>query len=162
MNIITSWFSSIVLTDILAFAKAYYLDYIIITLFTLNFTWVWFTAIMRLQLMRKAGLLDVKRNAVMWYLAWLNLVIGLIADALLSVLLTIPMLDLPQWWKGEFLTTARLCRYYEMTPVYSTFKWYNPFATFQSWMDINVRKPFATWAGVVLLNDVDPSGQHIK
>lgn len=151
--------------EILALVKAYYLDYIIITLFVLNFTWVWFTAIMRLQLMREAGLLDVKRNATLWYLAWLNLVIGLIADTLLSVLLTIPMLDLPQWWKGEFLTTARLCRYYGTTPVYPVFIWYDPrcyYNIVQTWMNIKVRKPFATWAGVVLLNDVDPSGQHIK
>jgi len=124
------------------------ISYIFFTLFVLNITWVYFTAIMRLQLMREAGLLDVKRNKTMWYLSWFNLVIGLFLDALLNVLISVPMLELPQWQNKEILTTARLCRYYESTDT--------------SWLTTKIRKPFATWAGEVLLNDVDPSGKHIK
>jgi len=154
--------NSLILDQILALAKDYYLHYIVFTLLVLNFTWVWFTAIMRLQEMKESGLLDVKRNKTMWYLAWFNLLIGLIMDALLAVLLSIPLLDVPRWWRGEFLTTAFLSRHYNEKPAFDVFKIWMPLYNADQWYSMHVRKPFATWAGAVLLDDIDPSGKHIK
>lgn len=154
--------NSTVLQHLWGLAKEYYVGYAVIMLITLNFTWVWFTAIMRLQEMREAGVLDVKRNRTLWYLAWFNLLIGLMADAFLAVLLAIPLLDFPRWWKGEFLTTAFLSRHYNEKPAFEVFKLWMPLYNADQWYSMHVRKPFATWAGAVLLDDIDPSGKHIK
>ena len=113
--------------------------YVLSSLVLMNLTWVWFTAIMRLQEMRNSVLLTTQ-NKVLWGVAWLNLILGLLCDTLLNwVICTVLFFELPR----EFLTTARLCRLYETSP--------------SSW-----RGKLAAWFGVILLNPVDPSGKHVK
>ena len=92
---------------------------------------------MRLQEVRDKGLLKGK---VLCAFAYPNLFVGLILDTLVNIfIMSVLFLELPH----EFLTTARLCRWYETAPL--------------SW-----RGKLAVWFGDTLLNPIDPSGKHIK
>lgn len=119
--------------------------YFIGSLLLINFTWVYFTAIMRLQQVRDAGKLAWRKNPVLWLLAWVNLIVGLVLDVAVNWLVcSVILLEFPR----EFLTTARLCRWYGSTSA-------RPF-------DARWRKPVSAWFGETLLNDIDPSGKHVK
>jgi len=110
--------------------------YILFALCLINATWIYFCAIMRLQMVRDAGQLQ----GIIRWIAYPNLAIGLVLDTLLNwFIVSILLLELPQ----EFLTTKRLCRWYENAPL--------------SW-----RGKLAAWMGRALLNPIDPSGKHIK
>jgi|WetSurMetagenome_2_1015567.scaffolds.fasta_scaffold594886_2 hypothetical protein len=110
-----------------------------------NLTWIYYTAIMRLVEVRRAGLLDEKKNRFLFGLAGINIVIGIILDVLLNWTVgTIILLELPK----EALTTDRLCRWYESASTRE--------------IDVKWRKPIAAWVGAVLLDNIDVSGKHIK
>ena len=109
---------------------------ILYTFLLMNLCWIYFLAIMHLREARDAGRLTGFAKA----LGYFNLFIGLLLDTLVNFfVMTLLFLEFPK----EFLTTARLCRWYETEPT--------------SW-----RGRLATWFGVILLNPFDPSGKHVK
>jgi len=159
---IDQFLNSLILDKLLSLASEYYLWYILGTLLVLKETWIRYIAMTRLHMMREAGLLDVKRNSFAWWLAMYHLGEFLILDFTLMILLSIPLLDVPRVWKGELLTTGFLSRHYKERPAFDVFKIWQPLHNLDMWYSMHVRKPFATWAGKVLLDDADPSGKHIK
>lgn len=107
-------------------------------------TWVHFGFIMRLQMLRKIGKLNFKEHPVRFIIAYFVLYfIGFPLDVSTNILFSPMFLELPQWHKGEILLTQRLCRHYEPG-------------------SDNWRSKRAYWIGEEFLNDVDPSGQHVK
>lgn len=116
------------------------------TIILMYVTWVFFTAVMRLRELRDSKVLTNRSNPIIWYLALITLAIGLIMDVVLDILISIPGLELPQWQNKEWLTTARLCRWFESTDT--------------GWWMVHVRKPIAKFGGT-LLNLIDTTGSHI-
>lgn len=114
--------------------------YVACSLFGLYILWVLFTAVMRLQEMYRAGMLVFRANPLLWTLAFVTLAFGGILDIAVNwFIFSFVLLEPPK----EFLTTTRLCRWYETAPT--------------SW-----RGKVAKWFGDVFLNPVDPSGRHVK
>lgn len=111
-------------------------------LLIINFTWIYFGFVMRMQVLRDTGKLKFSTHPFRYVLAYANLPLGYILDASTNVISSIIFLELPQWFSGEFLFTNRLCRLY--TPV-----------------DNNWRSKLAFWIGEEFLNDIDPSGKHV-
>jgi len=108
----------------------------------MNVTLVYFAGIMRFQEMRDAG--RFKDDRMLWIWALCNTAFGVLLDAAINVFpFSLFFWEWPQWKKKEFLTTARLCRHFETAP--------------DSWRG----KQAARW-GKILLNPIDPSGQHVK
>lgn len=107
-------------------------------------TWVFFAAVMRLRDVRDAGKLVFSAHPVRFIFAYATLFIGLILDTLVNWLVcTVIGLELPK----EFLTTARLNRWYSST---------------DESVIARYRKVLAKWFGEELLDDLDPDGKHIK
>lgn len=80
------------------------MKYLLYALLLVNFTWIYFLAIMHLRDAKDAGQLTGFAKA----LGYANLFIGLLLDALVNALpMSLIMLELPQEW----LTTARLSRH---------------------------------------------------
>lgn len=130
------------LTNLLEWTKAWSL----ISVTLIFITWVFFLAVMRLREMRDAGKLAFKVNAILCVCAYIALFVGLILDVLVNyIVATIVLMELPK--PKEFLTTARLCRWYHSTDT--------------SWYTLNVRKRFVHF-GQTMLDSADTDGQHIK
>ncbi len=107
-------------------------------------TWIYFLAIMRLREMRDAGKMDYSVSPTLFVLGRVALVIGLVMDVLVNFFVATPVLmELPK----EFLTTARLNRWYHSTDT--------------DWYTRNVRKRFVKF-GQTMLDAADTTGQHIK
>ena len=80
------------------------MKYLLYAFLLMNFTWVWYLAIMHLREAKDAGTLT---GFIRW-LGYANLFVGLILDALVNALpVSVIMLELPHEW----LTTARLSRH---------------------------------------------------
>ncbi|HEY6019803.1 MAG TPA: hypothetical protein VIY48_07830 [Candidatus Paceibacterota bacterium] len=108
-------------------------------------TWVFFTAIMRLREVRDAGKLAFWPHPVRFVFAYLTLSVGLMLDTAVNWIICTPLgLEFP----GEFLTTARLNRWYS--------------APDDGKLITQWRRELAKWFGDELLNDIDPDGKHIK
>ena len=107
-------------------------------------TWIYFLAIMRLREMRDAGKMDYSVSPPLFILGRVALVIGLVMDMLVNWIVCTPILiEFPK----EFLTTARLSRWYHSTDT--------------SWYTKNVRMRFVRF-GQTMLDAADTTGQHIK
>lgn len=107
-------------------------------------TWIYFLAIMRLREMRDAGKMDYSVSPTLFILGRVVLVIGLVMDVAVNWLVcTIVLAEIPK----EFLTTARLIRWYHSTDT--------------SWYTKNVRMRFVRF-GQTMLDAADTTGQHIK
>jgi hypothetical protein len=113
----------------------------------LNLTWIYFCGVMRLRELRDAGKLRFKDRPILFVMAWLNLVIGLLLDALLNVASSVILLELPRYDLKEFLLTARLIR------------WHHSLA--MDWWTLHVRKNMVA-LGQALLDLVDTDGIHIR
>lgn len=74
-------------------------------------TAVFYVAVMHFKILKDAGRFD----SLHWStkaLGYKMLYIGLVADLLLNIVLSVPFLELPQWGDGELLTTGRIKRHY--------------------------------------------------
>jgi hypothetical protein len=69
-------------------------------------TWVFYTSVMCLRRARDEG----RITPVIRPVAYLTLYIGLILDIFLNTIMSLPFLELPQWFDGEILLTSRLKR----------------------------------------------------
>ena len=125
-------------------------------------TWGWYVMMARLHEMHIAGLLSPDRSLLVYRFAQVHAARFFVYDFLLMLLLAFPLLDVPRVWRGELLTTGFLSRHYNERPSFDVFKIWQPLHNLDMWYSMHVRKPFATWAGAALLDDVDPSGKHIK
>jgi hypothetical protein len=107
-------------------------------------TWIYFLAIMRLREMRDAGKMDYSVSPVLFICGRIALVIGLVMDVAVNFLVaTVILMELPK----EFLTTARLNRWYHSTDT--------------NWYTRNIRLRFVRF-GQIMLDAADTTGQHIK
>lgn len=107
-------------------------------------TWVFFSAVMRFQMLRDAGKLEFRHHPLRWIMAHVALWVGLVLDTLVNWrFCTVSGLEFPK----EFLTTKRLNRWYNTPGNGLLTRW---------------RRWLAGYFGDELLNDVDPSGEHIK
>lgn len=154
--------SSMIIDQTMQLVQEYYLHYILLLWVVLSETWIRFVAMCRLHEMKRDGLLSPQRSTTAWYLSWYHLIIFLVLDTTLALLLMIPLLDVPRVWRGEVLTTAFLSRHYNERPAFDVFRIWQPLYNLDMWYSMRVRKPFAAWAGRALLDDVDPSGKHVK
>ena len=69
----------------------------ITALLLINFTWVYFTAVMRLRELKDAGKLAFKISPTLFVFAWINLIIGLVLDALVNLLVaTVVLMEFPR------------------------------------------------------------------
>lgn len=87
------------------------LSYLAITYVTFFVTACLYVSVMHFRLLQKNGTFD----SLHWStkaLGYQMLYLGLVADALLNLLLSVPLLELPQWRSGEVLTTGRIKRHY--------------------------------------------------
>ena len=82
------------------------LFYALTLLAVMYLTWVLFVAIICLRMVRDAGRL----TKLMMPFGYITLTIGLLLDAALNLLMSIPLLELPQYQLKEILLTARLKR----------------------------------------------------
>lgn len=70
-----------------------------------------YTSVMHFKILKDTGRFD----SLHWStkaLGYKMLYIGLVADLLLNIVLSVPFLELPQWRSGELLTTGRIKRHY--------------------------------------------------
>lgn len=120
--------------------------WVVISFGILYATWLFFTAIMRLREMKDAGKLTLTGTPVNYALAMPALVIGLVLDALANwIFFTVIGLELPK--PKEVLSTWRMNRWYRSTDKSMLARW---------------RHGVAVFFGVQILDDIDPSGKHIK
>ena len=121
----------------------YYLIIPFVSYCLINETFVYYSAVMHWQEMRDSGKLNFKDDPVLVSICYWNLFKGLLLDTLLNWIVLTPVLcELPR----EFLTTARLCRWYNTIPTSRLDRW---------------RLGVACWTKI-RLDKVDPSGVHIK
>ena len=101
------------------------LTYLGITYLTFFATAIAYVAVMHFKILKDTGRFD----SLHWStkaLGYKMLYIGLVADLLLNIVLSVPLLELPQWRSGELLTTGRIKRHYWNT----NGGWRNKFAVF--------------------------------
>lgn len=131
---------------------------ILYALAAIYITWVFYTAVMRLRMVRDAGKLTFKHTPVRVTFAYLTLFVGLILDTLVNLIIcTVIGFELPKLElridlrtflkESEWLTTARLNRWYASTETNLIWRW---------------RRGLAKLFGEELLDDIDPDGKHIK
>lgn len=110
-------------------------------------TYALFLAVMRLREMRDAGKLTFWPHPVRFVVGYIILFIGVLADVGLNLTwFTLLGRELPK--RGEWLSTARLCRW---------------FGTQQDGELITEwRRGVAKYYGDEFLNDADPDGAHVK
>jgi hypothetical protein len=101
---------------------------------------------MRWRELYEQGKLDAKHLLVRWMI-YFNLTIGLMLDALLNIVSSIIMLELPRYDIKEWLLTARLSRWLHIMD--------------NGWYTKNIRMKFVK-LGQQLLDVVDTDGIHIK
>lgn len=124
--------------------KIFFIYWLLTEVVLIFVTWVFFAAVMRFQMLRDAGKLEFSRHPLRWVMAHIALAIGLVLDTLVNWrFCTIAGMEIPK----EFLTTARLNRWYGSTDTGLLARW---------------RRWLAGYFGDELLDDVDPSGKHIK
>jgi hypothetical protein len=101
---------------------------------------------MRWRELHEQGKLDNKHLIVRWMI-YINLIIGYFLDALLNLVSSVLLLELPRYDIKEFLLTDRLSRWLKSS---------NP-----NWWTRNIRLRFVR-LGQQLLDVVDTDGIHIK
>lgn len=87
------------------------LTYLGIAYLTFFGTAVMYVSVMHFKIIKDSGRFD----ALHWTtkaLGYKMLYLGLVADLLLNIVLSVPLLELPQWRSGELLTTGRIKRWY--------------------------------------------------
>lgn len=82
------------------------MDIVLLYLGTLYATWVFYTSVMCLRRARDEG----RFTPVIKPVAYMTLYIGLVLDVFLNLIMSLPLLEPPHWFQGEFLLTARLTR----------------------------------------------------
>lgn len=88
-----------------------FLIYLTIAYLTFFATACFYVAVMHFKIIKDKGAFD----SLHWStkaLGYKMLYLGLVADLLLNVVLSVPLLELPQWRSGELLTTGRIKRHY--------------------------------------------------
>jgi hypothetical protein len=86
------------------------LTYLVITYVTFFVTAIFFVSVMHFKILKDTG----RFGSLHWStkaLGYKMLYLGLIADLLLNIALSVPLLELPQWRSGELLTTGRVRRH---------------------------------------------------
>jgi len=132
------------MSQYLHIASTIFMWWLIVSFALINFTWVYFAAIMRMRELRDTGKLAWKVNPELCFFSYLNLFIGLLLDVALNFwVATVVMLELPR----EALTTSRLSRWL--------------YTTKTDWWTRNVRIRFVRF-GQAMLDQVDTDGRHIK
>lgn len=107
-------------------------------------TWVFFTAVMRLREVRDSGRLEFTNHPIRFIFAYVTLFAGLLLDTAVNwIICTVIGIEFPK----EFLTTARLNRWYSSTNESGLARY---------------RKLLAKWFGEELLDEIDPDGKHVK
>jgi hypothetical protein len=120
-------------------------DWALFSAILLYTVWLFFTAVMRLREVKDAGNLTFARRPVNAILGYFTLLIGAILDVVLNfAFFTVIGLEIPK--RGEWLSTARMCRWYECTDVTIAAQW---------------RRDVAKFFGAQVLDDIDPDGKHI-
>ena len=109
------------------------INYIAILFISLYLLWIFYLAVMNLK--QAKDLNKLSKTAL--YFGTPVLVLGLIADFICNILISLIFVDLPR----ETTVTARLKRYAKGS---------------DSW-----RKRFTLWFADDLLDDFDPTGKHI-
>lgn len=69
-------------------------------------TWLFYVAVMALRAVHRMG--GIPRLALPF--AYTTLAIGLWLDFILNILMSLPLLEPPQWQRSEFLLSPRLTR----------------------------------------------------
>ena len=82
------------------------MDLILFYVVVIYATWVFYTSVMCLRRARNEGRL----TPVIRPIAYLTLYIGLVLDVFLNTIMSLPFLEFPRWFSGEFLLTSRLKR----------------------------------------------------
>lgn len=82
------------------------MDLILFYIAVIYATWVFYTSVMCLRRARDEG----RITPVIRPIAYLTLFVGLLLDVFLNTIMSLPFLELPHWFDGEFLLTARLKR----------------------------------------------------
>jgi hypothetical protein len=109
-------------------------------------TWVLFGTVMRLREVKDAGNLTFRKRPVNFVLGYLALLIGVLLDVYDNLaFFSVIGLELPKW--GEWLSTARLCRWYPADDGRLISRW---------------RAGVARFFGEQILDDIDPDGNHVK
>jgi hypothetical protein len=141
-----------------------FVAWVVISIYALDKTMVYFLAVMRIRTMRDTGAISPSKTPFLWVYCMFVLARGLLCDLWVQLFVcTVVGLELPpRYWRVwqskryswlrlhyftiEWLTTERLIRW-NKSPA-------------QGWWTIHIKKEFVQF-GKIMLNPSDTTGQHV-